>query len=110
MGFQPKHVLGFDPRKVVAAAIKSGLMTPPKPPAPPKVAATGAVCRKTGPSMKYGKPEIDQVHYLRHEEGLKYKEIAKRTGFPMYSISWILYGLEPSPEMAVKLTKRKLGK
>lgn len=110
MGFQPKHVFGFDPRKVVAAAIKSGLLPQQPVPAAPKVSAHGQPCRKTGPSGRYSTADVDRVHRLRHEDGLTYKVIAKMTGFPMNSIAWMLYGLKPSPEMAAKLGKRKLGK
>ena len=110
MGFQPKTVLGFDPRAVMAAAFKAGLMPPQPVPAAPKVSAHGQPCRKPGPSGRYSTADVDRVHHLRHEHGLTYKVIAKKTGFPMNSIAWMLYGLNPSPEMAAKLTKKKLGK
>lgn len=110
MGFQPKTALGFDPRAVVAAAFKAGLMPPQPVPAAPKVSAHGQPCRKTGPSGRYSTADVDRVHHLRHEHGLTYKVIAKMTGFPMNSIAWMLYGLNPSPEMAAKLTTKKLGK
>lgn len=110
MGFQAKHMLGFDPRKVVAEAIKSGLMSPAPAPAVPKVSAHGQPCRKTGPSGRYSTADVDRVHLLRHEDRLTYKVIAKMTGFPMNSIAWMLYGLNPSPEMAAKLTRKKFGK
>jgi hypothetical protein len=110
MGFQPKHVLGFDPRKVVAAAIKAGFVTaPPEPPAP-KLSAHGQPCRRTGPAVRYSTADVDRVHHLRHEHGLTYKVISKMTGFPMNSLAWMLHGINPSAEMAAKLTKKKLGK
>lgn len=109
MGFQPKSALGFDPRAVVAAAMKAGLVTPP-PAVELKTTAHGQPSRKTGPSGRYSTADVDRVHRLRHEDGLTYKVIAKMTGFPMNSIAWMLYGLNPSPEMAAKLTKKKFGK
>lgn len=110
MGFQPKTFLGFDPRAVVAAALKSGLMSPAPPPPLPKVSVHGNVCRRTGPAVRYSTADVDRVHHLRHEHGLTYKVISKMTGFSMNSLAWMLHGINPSAEMAAKLTKRKLGK